>query len=195
MSDYTAGKQLRNFNTFLKKGLRGADPATLYFANQSRNKLPGKNTHLINHRNFSKITFANMSFKEAKFRNTDFSYCVFTNCYFRGAKFSDCNFTGAKFYDCNFREADIIESNITYTHWMNTVIKKDALMLSLPTRENEAQDVLISLRKNATSIGEYKDARKLVYSSEHQSRRHNWNKVTGANEYYRDKYGFHRSTR
>jgi len=129
----------------------------------------------------------NVSLKEAEISNCDFSYSTFINCYFRGAKFRGCNFTGCKFIECNFRSATLLDCKIIYTKWKETYIKREIVLANIPSAPNLAQDLLISLRMNASSIGEYEDSKYFLYQSEKLSRLHLWYIATKYSSYY-DKY-------
>lgn len=154
-----------------------------YFANEVSD---GKSFKLKD-KSLYGATFANLSLKNAVFKDINFSYSVFNNCYFRGAQFTNCNFTGCKFIDCNFMKAGMIGCDLQYSHWKRTTIGKDLVLTNLPAYENIAQALLINMRINAISMGEYDDARCFVYESEKQSRRHNLKKFKANEEYYRIK--------
>lgn len=132
--------------------------------------------------------FINLALKQAVIYECDFSYSVFINCYFRGAKFRGCNFTGCKFYECNFRSTSIVDCKLLYTKWKETFIKKDIVLANIPSYPNVAQELLINLRMNAASIGEYDDARAYLYESEKLSRSHLRKIITRYSDYYK-KYG------
>lgn len=133
--------------------------------------------------------FINVSLKEADIQDCDFSYSVFINCYFRGARFRGCDFTGCKFYECNFRSATMVNCTLIYSKWKETFVKKDTILSNLPSFPNVAQELLVNLRMNATSIGEYDDARSYLYESESLSRTHLKNIIFGYSDYYK-KYNF-----
>lgn len=125
-----------------------------------------------------------VSLKEATIEDCDFSYTTFINCYFRGAKFKGSNFTGCKFYECNFRSASIINCQLMYSKWKETYIKKETVLANLPSYDGIAQELLMNLRMNASSIGEYEDARYYLYESEALSRSHLRKIITKYSDYY-----------
>lgn len=118
----------------------------------------------------------------------DFSYTTFINCYFRGARFRDCNFTGCKFIDCNFQSSSILQCNLQYSKWEKTDVARSTLLGNLPAEPNLAQRLLIQLRLNAASIGEYDDARYYLYEAEKRSREHFLEIIKCRKDYYRKKY-------
>ena len=132
--------------------------------------------------------WVSVSAKGARFVNCDFSYTTFANCYFRGASFEDCDFTGCRFVDCNFSTATIVGCRLRYTRWDRTEIRKGTLLANLPSEANLAQKVLMQLRLNASSIGEYDDARYYLYEAEKRSRVHFVEIIKCRQDYYRDKY-------
>jgi len=156
-----------------------AHESDAFIANEVRDRL-----HLTR-KTLRRGVFINLALKEADIEECDFSYSVFVNCYFRGAKFRGCNFTGCKFYECNFRSASIVDCKLLYTKWKETFIQKDIVLANLPSYPNVAQELLINLRMNAASIGEYDDARAYLYESESLSRDHLRKIVTGYSDYYK----------
>ena len=132
--------------------------------------------------------WANMALKGAEFVKCDFSHTIFVNCYFRGASLQDCDFTGCKFVDCNFAASSIIRCQLPYSKWEKTDISRSTLLGNLPTEANLAQKVLIQLRLNASSIGEYDDARHYLYEGEKRSRTHFIEIMKCRQDYYRGKY-------
>lgn len=126
-----------------------------------------------------------VSLKNATIEDCNFSYTIFINCYFRGARFHGCNFTGCKFFDCNFRSASIINCQLLYSKWKETYIKKETILANLPSFDGVAQELLINLRMNASSIGEYDDAKYYLYESEALSRSHLRKIITRYSDYYK----------
>lgn len=126
-----------------------------------------------------------VSLKNATIEDCNFSYTIFINCYFRGAKFQGCNFTGCKFFECNFRSASIINCQLLYSKWKETFIKKETILANLPSFDGVAQELLINLRMNASSIGEYDDAKYYLYESEALSRSHLRKIITKYSDYYK----------
>lgn len=116
------------------------------------------------------------------------SYSTFVNCYFRGAHFKGCDFTGCRFIGCNFRSSAVQDCDLRYTKWDRTDIPRSTLLGNLPAQPNLAQEVLIQLRLNATSVGEYEDARQFLYEAEKRSRKHFVEIMRCREDYYRDKY-------
>ena len=136
----------------------------------------------------TRTIFTNVSLKQAEVEHCNFSYSIFINCYFRGTKFSSCDFTGCKFIECNFRAATLISCQLRYSSWNRTYVDQSTLLANVPSYHNQAQELLISLRTNATSIGQYEDSRKYFYEAEKHSRGHRYDIVLGLTPYYRDKY-------
>ena len=132
--------------------------------------------------------WVNVSLKQAKFLKCDFSHAIFINCYLRGAQFTDCDFTGCRFVECNFRSSSVARCNLQYTRWEKTHIRRSTLLGNLPAQANLAQELLIQLRLNASSIGEYDDARYYLYQAEKRSREHFVEIIRCREDYYRDKY-------
>lgn len=139
----------------------------------------------LSQKKLRRAIFINLGLKEADIEECDFSYSMFINCYFRGAKFRGCNFTGCKFYECNFRSASFVDCKLLYSKWKETYIKKDVVLANLPSYPNVAQELLINLRMNATSIGEYDDAKAYLYESESLSRAHLKKIITRYSDYYK----------
>lgn len=135
-----------------------------------------------------RAVWVNVSLKESKFFKCDFSYTVFINCYFRGATFEDCDFTGCRFVDCNFGSSSMLSCKLRYSRWERTEIGRGTLLDNLPSEGNLAQKLLIQLRLNAASVGEYDDARYYLYESEKRSRAHYLEIVKCRKQYYRKKY-------
>ena len=121
---------------------------------------------------------------KATIEDCDFSYTIFINCYFRGAIFKGCNFTGCKFYECNFRSASLTNCQLMYSKWKETYVKKETILANLPSFDGVAQELLINLRMNASSIGEYEDARYYLYESEALSRAHLRKVILRYSDYY-----------
>ena len=132
--------------------------------------------------------WVNVSMKAAIFNKCDFSYSSFINCYFRGARFDECDFTGCRFLDCNFSSSSMSGCRIPYTRWEKTELQRSTILGNLPSEANLAQKVLIQLRLNATSIGEYDDARYYLYEAEKRSRSHYLEILKCRQDYYRTKY-------
>ena len=150
-----------------------------YIVNELHDKLS------LNAKRLRRAVLINISLKEADISDCDFSYSIFINCYFRGAKFRGSNFTGCKFYECNFRSASLIDCKLLYTKWKETYIRKDTVLANLPSYPNVAQELLINLRMNAATIGEYDDAKYYLYQSEALSRTHLLNIIIHYSDYYR----------
>ena len=130
----------------------------------------------------------NVTAKGARFVKCNFSYSTFVNCYFRGASFEGCDFTGCRFVDCNFSTASMAGCRLQYTRWEKTEVRRSTLLGNLPSEANLAQKVLIQLRLNASSIGEYDDARHYLYEAEKRSRAHFMEIIKCRQDYYRKKY-------
>ncbi|HEC11869.1 MAG TPA: hypothetical protein ENI80_01210 [Acidiferrobacteraceae bacterium] len=156
-----------------------AADSNAYIANETHDKLR------LSQKTLRRGVFINLALKEADIEECDFSYSMFINCYFRGAKFRGCNFTGCKFYECNFRSASFVDCKLLYTKWKETFIKKDVVLANLPSYPNVAQELLINLRMNATSVGEYDDARAYLYESESLSRSHLKKIISRYSDYYK----------
>ena len=139
-------------------------------------------------RRVQRAVWVNVSLKESTFVECDFSYTIFVNCYFRGAFFEDCDFTGCKFVDCNFYRCSMRSCTLRYSRWEKTEIARSTLLDNLPEQGNLAQKLLIQLRLNAASIGEYDDARYYLYEAEKRSRQHFVEIVKCRKDYYREKY-------
>lgn len=154
-----------------------------YFVNESIDNFS------IAQSSLRRSVFINISLKEAVITDCDFSYSIFINCYFRGAKFRGCNFTGCKFIEVNFRGATLVDCKLIYTKWKETYIKKESVLSNIPSAPNLAQDLLINLRMNSTSIGEFDDSKYYLNESEKFSRQHSWYIVTHYSDYYK-KYTF-----
>ena len=75
-----------------------------------------------------------------------------------------------------------------YTRWDRTEIRRGTLLANLPTEANLAQKVLMQLRLNASSVGEYDDARYYLYEAEKRSRAHFAEIIKCRQPYYRGKY-------
>ena len=143
---------------------------------------------VLENRPVQRAVWVNVSLKEAKFVKCDFSYSVFINCYFRGASFADCDFTGCRFADCNFASSSMHGCRLHYSRWERTEIERGTLLDNLPSEGNLAQKLLIQLRLNAASVGEYDDARCYLYESEKRSREHYLEILKCRKDYYRKKY-------
>ena len=131
-----------------------------------------------------------VSIRSAQLTKCDLSHTTFVDCYFRGASFVDCNFTGTRFVDCNFRSAVFRGCQLRYSRWNRTEIRRATLLGNLPSEANLAQEVLIQLRLNASSIGEFDDARYFLYEAEKRSREHYREVIWSRSHYYRTKYRF-----
>ena len=142
----------------------------------------------LRNRVMQRSVWVNVSLRGARFVKCDFSYTGFVNCYFRGAWFQDCDFTGCRFIDCNFSTSSIVGCKFPYTRWEKTEIRRSALLGNLPSEANLAQKVLIHLRLNASSIGEYDDARYYLYEAEKRSRAHFVEIMKCRQDYYQKKY-------
>ncbi|MCY4014652.1 MAG: pentapeptide repeat-containing protein [Gammaproteobacteria bacterium] len=132
--------------------------------------------------------WTDVSLLQANVAKCDFSYSTFVNCYFRGARFRGCNFTGCRFIGCNFRSSAIQDCDLRYTKWDRTDIPRSTVLGNLPAQPNLAQEILIQLRLNATSVGEYEDARQFLYEAEKRSREHFVAVMKCRDDYYRGKY-------
>jgi len=133
--------------------------------------------------------FANVSLKNATFEHCDFSHTTFDDCYFRGATFRSCTFVNCRFIDCNFRAATFISCDLKYSRWAGTSVQRATLLDNLPEWPNVSHQLLLELRLNSLSVGEYDDARQYLYRSEELSRDHLWRVVTKHSTYY-SKYTF-----
>ena len=153
-----------------------------FVANEHKEKLQLRN------KTIQRWVWVNVSAKRACFVGCDFSYTSFVNCYFRGAAFLDCDFTGCRFVDCNFSESSIDGCKLRYTRWEKTEIRRSTLLGNLPTEPNLAQKLLIQLRLNASSTGEYDDARQYLHEAEKRSRAHFIEIMKCRQDYYRNKY-------
>ena len=142
----------------------------------------------ISGRVVQRSVWVDVSLMQAKVEKCDFSYSTFANCYFRGAHFRGCDFTGCRFIGCNFRSSALEDCNLRYTKWDRTDIPRSTLLGNLPAQPNLAQQVLIQLRLNATSVGEYEDARQFLYEAEKRSRKHFVEVMRCREDYYRRKY-------
>lgn len=167
----------------------GKQKATLQPYNAADNDAYIENEHhdrlCLSKKRLQRAVFINVALKEADISDCDFSYSIFINCYLRAAKFRGCNFTGCRFYECNFRSASLIDCKLHYTKWKETHIRKDTVLANLPSYPNVAKELLINLRMNAATIGEYDDAKYYLYESEALSRTHLLNIIKHYSDYYR----------
>lgn len=144
----------------------------------------------LQNRTVQRAIWVNVSTRESKFVKCDFSYTMFVNCYFRGALFYDCDFTGCRFVDCNFGSSSMHSCKLRYSRWERTEIARGTLLDNLPAEGNLAQKLLIQLRLNAASVGEYDDARYYLYEAEKRSREHFLEIIKCRKDYYRKKYAY-----
>lgn len=130
-----------------------------------------------------------VSAKGATFEEFDFSYSVMTDCYFHNARFINCKFTGARFFRCNFREANFERCDFSYIDANETKISADEIIANLPDYPNIAREILQVMRRNANSLGDVRDARRLVICELDQRKEHLRRAIRGQGEYYKKKYG------
>ena len=142
----------------------------------------------LDSKSIQRAIWVNLALKGATFVKCDFSHTIFINCYFRGATLKDCNLTGCRFVDCNFTSSSILGCQLPYSRWEKTDILRSTLLGNLPKEANLAQKLLIQFRLNASSIGEYDDARHYLYEAEKRSREHFVEVMKCRQDYYRDKY-------
>lgn len=158
-------------------------PANAAFVNQAPVEL------VLNDIPIQRSIWINVSLKDSKISKCNFAHSTFVNCYFRGAILDGCDFTGCRFIDCTFPASCVIQRcDFQYTRWTKTDIRRSTLLDNLPSQANLAQDLLIRLRLNATSIGEYDDARSYLYEAEKRSREHFWEIILCRKDYYNRKY-------
>ncbi|MGH2506315.1 MAG: pentapeptide repeat-containing protein [Ktedonobacteraceae bacterium] len=174
MIDYLIdGKTRGALNPYALPLNDGYVPSTVYDAIRLTNKIA------------KRCVFIDVALKEADIEGCDFSYSTFINCYFRGARFKSVNLTGCTFHDCNFRGATLVNCTLSYSKWRDTYISKDMVLANLPSYPNVAQELLVNMRTNASSIGQFGDARAYLYKSESLSRSHLTKIVTRYSAYYK----------
>jgi hypothetical protein len=130
-----------------------------------------------------------VSGKGAIFEDCDFSYSVMTDCYFHGARFVNCKFTGSRLFRCNFREAKFEGCDFRYVDANETKISAREVIKNLPDYPNIARDILQVMRRNASSLGDVRDARSLVVGELNQRKEHLRRAIRGQGRYYKTKYG------
>ncbi len=133
--------------------------------------------------------FTDVNGKGATFEGFDFSYCIFIRAYFHNATFSNCKFVGAHFVDCNFRNAQIRGCDFSYSSFNNTRITTNEIIRNLPSQPNVRRELLQILRRNATSVGDYRAEKIFVIreiDSEKEHYRLAWRRD---DQYYQNKYG------
>lgn len=130
-----------------------------------------------------------VSAKGATFEDFDFSYSVMTDCYFHNARFINCKFTGARFFRCNFREAKFEGCDFRYIDANETKISADEVIANLPDYPNIAREILQVMRRNANSLGDVRDARRMVMCELDQRKEHLRRAIRGQGAYYKKKYG------
>ncbi len=132
--------------------------------------------------------FCDVNGRDATFEGFDFSYCVFIRAYFHNATFSNCKFVGSHFIDCNFRNSNIRDCDFSYSTFNGTRIPTQEILGNLPSWPNVRREFLQTLRRNATSVGDYKSERVFVIKeidSEKEHYRRAWRRDE---PYYQKKY-------
>ncbi|CAM2166161.1 Pentapeptide repeat-containing protein [Burkholderia latens] len=137
---------------------------------------------------FTGFDFTNISAKEVVFESCKFIYCTFNGTYFRKAQFNKCDFTGSRFKDCNFRDCTLSGSDFKYTQFSGTLISTTELLLNAPTWLNVKREFMMSLRKNAESVGDVESAKIFIREELKAARKYCQEGWRHQGSYYKKKY-------
>ncbi|VWB98350.1 hypothetical protein BPS26883_04758 [Burkholderia pseudomultivorans] len=132
--------------------------------------------------------FTNIDAKGVVFEGCNFKFCIFNGAYFRKSKFKNCDFTGAKFKDCNFRDSILSGSKFDYCQFSNTLISTKELLLNSPTWLNVRREFMMSLRKNAESVGDIESAKIFIREELKAARKYCQEGWRHQGSYYKEKY-------
>lgn len=134
------------------------------------------------------IKFNHVSASKVTFKKCDFSFCTFDDAYFRDSIFEDCNFTSIKCNNSNFRGAKFIRCKFKYAQFNQTILEEIDLISNAPIEANLRREFMMTLRKNAESIGDIKSIRRIIKEELRAERTFHTEAWKHKSSWYKSKY-------
>ncbi len=103
----------------------------------------------------------------------------------RDASFDRVDLTGTTFTQCNLRHARFVNCNLRYVNFNQCQLDYGAVLESAPNEPNLRQELLRSLRCNALSMGDSRQAEQLLAQELVAEREELWNRIVVRTEHYR----------
>ena len=137
---------------------------------------------------FAHCTFTNVSFKGCRVTDSRFMNCTFISCYFRKTAIQNCKFDGCKFVDCRFPQVKIQGTSYMFPQFKGCFIEFDEMEPNLP-REPELREIAaVELGREASALGDTRDARRYRLVALRAHERHLWQAARASSSYYREHY-------
>ena len=137
---------------------------------------------------WSYCLFRGLGLKQAVFENSNIPYCRFEQCYLRQSSFTRVDLTGSTFDDCNLRDVEFNDCELWYTTFHKCSLNYDSILQSAPQKWSPRERFLRSLRLNATSMGDVRQADRLLLLEMEADRREQWDIVVTASKWHQNRY-------
>lgn len=126
--------------------------------------------------------------RKALLRECDIKYSVLERVNLRNAKLQQIDFTGTTFVDCDLSQSEFSGCCLWYTRFDRCRVNYQSILRNLPHEDNLQTQVLRSLRLNAVSEGDTRQANKLLLRELDSERRNLYNCFMHTSDYYKDRY-------
>ncbi len=115
-------------------------------------------------------------------------YCLLERVNLRDATLQQIDFTGTTFVECDLSQATLSGCCLWYTRFDRCRLNYDTLLKNLPREDNLKTQVLRSLRLNAASEGDVRQANRLLLYELDSERFDLYNRFMHTSKWYKDRY-------
>jgi hypothetical protein len=126
--------------------------------------------------------------RKAILKECDIKYSMLERVNLRNAKLQQVDFTGTSFVNCDLSQAELSGCCLWYTRFDRCMLNYDSMLANLPNEYNLQTHVLRSLRLNASSEGDTRQANRLLLLELDSERRNLYQCFMHTSSYYRDRY-------
>ena len=126
--------------------------------------------------------------KDAKLSSMAIKYSRLERCYLRGANLINVDLTGSEFTGCNLRNASFDKCKLWYVSFSHCIVDYENILRCLPKELNIRCQVLHTLRLNALSMGEIRQADHLLLLEMEADRMEQWNIFSLASPWHKKRY-------
>lgn len=111
---------------------------------------------------WTNCVFIGVGLKGATLAKMDIKFAKFRHCYLRGSTLERCDFTGSEFVDCNLRNVKWENCKLEYVSFTRCDLDYGEIIQCLPDNNYMRRRLLRSLRINALSMGDTRQADRLL---------------------------------
>jgi hypothetical protein len=125
--------------------------------------------------NLKHCWFKSLGLAKSSFTKGSIQHCRFDDVYLRSGQFKDVNLTGTRFENCNLKHVSFDGCKMDYTTFHNCELDYEALIRAVPKDKPYLQEQFFhALRINAQSVGNSREANRLLLLEMRADRKEQW---------------------